>query len=205
MVKTNFSCSVPMRNCDLGLLPASNHATSSSRVSMGVMSTWSRAMRRFRHKGPRPYTPAARKSNWVTCRASGRGHSQRKSSGNPLMGQIGLLLSASVLDRLSRSAQIPAAAAASLHDQVDIGVVHPLARSTGPNLQIDRVPGAAVDQAMADAAAGLEARGVPRLEHSLAVVLCQHQFAFQHVDEFILLLVPVPQGRSRARLDARDV
>src|SRR4051794_3872146 len=33
-----------MRNCDLGLLPASNHATSSSRVSIGVMSTWSRAM-----------------------------------------------------------------------------------------------------------------------------------------------------------------
>src|SRR6478735_7967896 len=33
-----------MRKRDLGLLPASNHATSSSRVSIGVMSTWSRAM-----------------------------------------------------------------------------------------------------------------------------------------------------------------
>jgi hypothetical protein len=33
------------------LLPASNHAISSSRVSIGVMSTWSRAMRRFRQKG----------------------------------------------------------------------------------------------------------------------------------------------------------
>src|SRR5882724_9921814 len=37
-----------MRNSDLGLLPASNHATSSSRDSIGVMSTWSRAMQRFR-------------------------------------------------------------------------------------------------------------------------------------------------------------
>src|SRR5205823_12497507 len=49
-LNTNFSCSVPMRNCDLGLLPASNHATRSSRVSIGVMSTWSRAMQIFRRK-----------------------------------------------------------------------------------------------------------------------------------------------------------
>jgi hypothetical protein len=47
------------------LLPASNHATSSSRVSIGVMSTWSRAMKGFRRKGPRPYTAPAREGNWV--------------------------------------------------------------------------------------------------------------------------------------------
>src|SRR5215470_3790672 len=58
-----------MRYCDFGLLPASNQATSSSRVSIGVMSTWSRAMRGFRRKGPRPYTGAAREGNWVKGRA----------------------------------------------------------------------------------------------------------------------------------------
>jgi len=37
--KANFSCSVPTRNFDFGLQPASNHATSSSRDSIGVIST----------------------------------------------------------------------------------------------------------------------------------------------------------------------
>src|SRR5919198_4027815 len=43
-VKANFSCSVPMRYCDVGLQPSANHATSASRVSIGVMSIWSRAI-----------------------------------------------------------------------------------------------------------------------------------------------------------------
>jgi hypothetical protein len=29
------------------------------------MSTWSRAMKGFRRKGPRPYTAPAREGNWV--------------------------------------------------------------------------------------------------------------------------------------------
>src|SRR5262245_278051 len=78
-MNTNFSCSVPIRNCDFGLLPASNHAISSSRVSIGVMSTWSRAMRRFRRKGPRPYTAPAREGNWPMLRVQGppRGRERR--------------------------------------------------------------------------------------------------------------------------------
>ena len=54
-VKANFSCSVPTRNCALGLQPASSQATSSSRVSIGVMSIWSRAIQRSGNfwKGPR--------------------------------------------------------------------------------------------------------------------------------------------------------
>jgi len=40
--------------------PAANHATSSSRVSIGVISTWSRAMQYYnRGGGARPYT-------WIT-------------------------------------------------------------------------------------------------------------------------------------------
>ena len=70
-VNANFSCSVPMRNSDFGLMPASNHATSSSRVSIGVMSTWSRAMRAFRRKG-RDHTRGPRRRA-MTARHRGRG------------------------------------------------------------------------------------------------------------------------------------
>ena len=38
-VKANFSCSVPIRNCDFGLTPCAIQSTSSSRRSIGVRST----------------------------------------------------------------------------------------------------------------------------------------------------------------------
>jgi len=43
------------------------------------------------------------------------------------------------------------------------------------------------------------AGGISRLEHHFAVVFRQHQFALQHVDEFIFLFVPVPQRRGLPR------
>ena len=52
---------------------------------------------------------------------------------------------------------------------------------------------------------GLEARGVAGLEHGLAVVLDQHDFAFENIDEFVFLFVPVPQRRGRARLERRQI
>src|SRR5262249_45266229 len=42
--KANFSCSVPTRNFSRGFSPAASHATSSSRVSIGFISSWSRAI-----------------------------------------------------------------------------------------------------------------------------------------------------------------
>src|SRR5215213_4754834 len=51
IAKANFSCSVPMRNSDLGLQPAARYATSSSRVSTGVISIWSRAIRNPKGRG----------------------------------------------------------------------------------------------------------------------------------------------------------
>ena len=63
----------------------------------------------------------------------------------------------------------------------------------------------AVDEAMRDTAAGLEACGIPWPEHGLALVLPQDQFAFKHVDELVLLFVPVAQCRGRACFDARDI
>src|SRR5262245_36467262 len=58
---------------------------------------------------------------------------------------------------------------------------------------------------MSDPAAGLEPGCVARLEHGLAVVLGQHQLAFEYIDEFVFRLVRVTQRGRRAGLDARDV
>src|SRR5664279_4839636 len=83
--------------------------------------------------------------------------------------------------------------------------MHALGFCARAYFEIDRVAAAAVDELVRDAAAGLEAGGIAGLEHGLAVVLDQHQLAFQHVDEFVFLLVPMPQRGRRARLDARNV
>src|SRR2546430_2474178 len=76
---------------------------------------------------------------------------------------------------------------------------------TRANLEINRIASGAVGKAMRDAAASLEARRIAPPEHGLAVVLLQDQLAFEHVDELVLLLVPVAQRRGRARFDARDI
>src|SRR6266545_8268403 len=108
-------------------------------------------------------------------------------------------------DPLARLAEVAAAAAVALHHEVDVGIVHALARGARADLQIDRVAVGAVDQAMGDAAAGLEAGGIPGPQHGLAVILLQDELAVEHVDELVLLLVPVPQSGRRAPLDAGDV
>src|SRR5579862_3873597 len=58
---------------------------------------------------------------------------------------------------------------------------------------------------MAVGAVGLEARGIARLEHGLAAVLGQDDFALQHVDELVFLLVPMPQRRRRTRLERGEI
>ena len=58
---------------------------------------------------------------------------------------------------------------------------------------------------MADAAVGRQPAASPGLQHGLAVVLVQHQLAFEHVDELVLVLVPVAQRRGGVGLDPRDV
>ena len=39
--------------------------------------------------------------------------------------------------------------------------------------------------------AGLPGSGIAGLEHGLAVVLAQHHLAFEYVDEFVFILVPM--------------
>src|SRR5206468_5828019 len=52
---------------------------------------------------------------------------------------------------------------------------------------------------------GLEARAVARLEHGLAAILDQNDFAFEHIDELVLLLMPMAQRRGRPWLESRQI
>src|SRR5262252_4020701 len=58
---------------------------------------------------------------------------------------------------------------------------------------------------MAVGDAGLEARGVTRPQHSRATVLDQCDLALEHIDELVLVLVPVTQRRGCAWLEPREV
>src|ERR1700733_7127134 len=57
-----------MRNCDFGLPPCAIQSTRSSRPSIGVRSTWSRAMQGPGEKRSRPYTWRAAKRNATLTR-----------------------------------------------------------------------------------------------------------------------------------------
>src|ERR1700683_1503779 len=93
----------------------------------------------------------------------------------------------------------------ALHDEIDVGILHAFALGARADFEIDGVTVGAVDQTMGDAAAGLEAGGLSRLEHDLAVVLVQGQFTLEHINELILVLMDVAQRRRRVRLDASDI
>src|SRR5690348_3311245 len=58
---------------------------------------------------------------------------------------------------------------------------------------------------MAVGNARLPSGGIAGPKHRLAAVLHQHQLAFEHVDELVLVLVPVALRRRRARLQPRQV
>src|SRR5262245_19952974 len=78
-------------------------------------------------------------------------------------------------------------------------------RRARSELEIQRVALRLVDEVMAIGNAGLEAYAIAWLEHGLATILDQHELAFEHIDEFILLLVPMAQRRRRARLQPREI
>src|SRR5215510_6435223 len=90
---------------------------------------------------------------------------------------------ASALHPRARLAKVAAARGVALHHEIDVGIMHTLAFSARADLEIDRVARGAVDQAVGDAASRFEAGGVAGLEHGLAVVLTEDQFALEHVDE----------------------
>src|SRR6478672_1880352 len=98
------------------------------------------------------------------------------------------MLSLSISNRLAGLAEKAAAGRVALHHEIDVGIVHALALGPGTDLEIDGVARCTVEQAMGDAAAGLEARGIAGLEHGLTVILLKHELAFEDVDELVLLL-----------------
>ena len=71
-----------------------------------------------------------------------------------------------------------------------------------PTRQVGGVGGAAVSRQWRVRAAGLPGRCVAGAEQRLAVVLDQHELAFEQVDELVLGLVPVAQARARSRRQA---
>src|SRR5215510_11402468 len=90
-------------------------------------------------------------------------------------------------------------------DEINIGVVTAFAPRTCADGKKDRVAIAAVHEMMAVRDAGLEAGGLTGPNDGLAVILDQHQFAFDHVDELVLLFVPMPCRRRGARLEAEQI
>src|SRR6185312_4985735 len=107
--------------------------------------------------------------------------------------------------RCAVSVQIAAALFVAFHDQIDVGIMHALGPCACADFEIDRDAVGTIEQPVRVAAAGLESRGVAGLEHDLDAVLRQHQFTFQYINEFVFLLMPVPQRGSRTRVDARNV
>src|SRR5439155_11872583 len=63
----------------------------------------------------------------------------------------------------------------------------------------------AVDQTVAVCHASLPGSRIAPPEYDFAAVLAQHNFAFEHVDEFILLLVPMALRGRRAWLERTDI
>src|SRR6185312_7840935 len=84
-------------------------------------------------------------------------------------------------------------------EQIVVGIMRMLARRAGADLKVDSVARRFVHQHMAVGDAGFPAGRLTRLEQCLPAVFDQGQLAFEHVDEFVLLLVPVPQRRRHTR------
>src|SRR5436190_20704764 len=93
----------------------------------------------------------------------------------------------------------------ALRPHVDVGIHGSLMRGAGADLDVNGVFLRAVDQAMTDTAARLPAGGVARFEHDLAVVLDERNLAFEHIDEFVLVPMPVPLRRPGVRLERNQI
>src|SRR4051812_27907538 len=73
--------------------------------------------------------------------------------------------------KLAGLVHVAQAVLVALKPHVDVGIDRGLVDDPGADFDVQNVLAAAVDQAMAVAAVGLEARGVAGLEHGLAVVI----------------------------------
>src|SRR5262249_45306323 len=95
--------------------------------------------------------------------------------------------------RLARPAGKAKAALVPVVNEIDIGIVRPLALGTRADLEIDRVALRLVDEMVAVGDPGLETRGVAPLQHGRAAILDQHDLTLEHVNELVFGLVSVPE------------
>src|SRR5258708_30825176 len=86
--------------------------------------------------------------------------------------------------------------------QVDVRIFRLLAHRTRADLEINRVPRRAIDQAMTVDDTGLESRCFAGLENRLAFVLAQDERALDDIDELILGGVPAALRGLRAPLQS---
>ena len=89
--------------------------------------------------------------------------------------------------------------------QIDAWIMRAVARDPGADFQQQRVGAGAVLQMMAVFLARLEAGAIARLQDFFAGVGHQHHFAFQHIDEFVLLEVPVALAGPGARRQPQQI
>src|SRR5262249_34583848 len=87
------------------------------------------------------------------------------------------------------------------HHHIDLGIMRALGRGTRTDFDKDRITIRTIDQTVSVGHARLPGGRIPRLEHDVASILPQHHLSLEHVDKFVLALMPVAlRGRS-ARLE----
>jgi hypothetical protein len=89
--------------------------------------------------------------------------------------------------------------------QIDVGILAAVGRVPGAHDQDIRGLGRAVLKTMAVVHARLEPGRVPGAQQLLAGVRDQHDFAAQHVDELVLVRMPVALARPHTRLEPQQV
>jgi hypothetical protein len=90
-----------------------------------------------------------------------------------------------------RVAPISEGRAAAHGHHVDFRILRALGRRARTDLDENGIAIGPVDDAMTVRNTGLPGCGIACLQHGLALVLAQHNFAFEHVDEFVLILMPM--------------
>jgi hypothetical protein len=86
-------------------------------------------------------------------------------------------------------------------DQVDVGIAAAGVRPSAHHYE-QAVAVALVDEVVAVGAALGPRRAIARLQDRSAVVLDQHRLPFEHDEEFVLSIVPVPLRRPGAGLES---
>ena len=88
---------------------------------------------------------------------------------------------------------------------VDVGAGDDIVAVARADLQIERRDRRAVDHVMAVAAVFGEGSAIARPEQRFAAVLDQRQLALQHIDELVLMAVPVALARPAAGRQCHQV